>query len=172
VKTIGAFGGNMVINKEMYLKVPYDPYGTRGEDDDYAINALYRGFKFFFDRQLWIRHLPPDRKKAYWTRHRQDIIRFKYLRTKVKILGLKPKQLGIFIERFMHEDLEYMAVSSSIDAAIYFMKKDEEEFREFLHNAELTVKIKRTDMKNKAHNFLNFLDEWSKLMPKIMGLWE
>ena len=172
VKTIGAFGGNMVINKEMFIKVPYDPYGTRGEDDDYAINALYKGFKFFFDRHLWIRHLPPDRKKAYWTRHRQDIIRFKYLREKIKLLGLIPKHLGIFIEKFMHEDLEYMAVSSSIDAAFYFMNEDEEEFREFLHNAELTVKIKRKDMKNKAQTFLNFLAEWSKLMPRIMGLWE
>jgi hypothetical protein len=113
-----AFGGNMVIHREMYLKVPYDPYGTRGEDDDYVLNAKYAGMPFYFDQELWVRHLPPKREGRFWTRHRQDILRFRYMREKTRLMGFKPEELGIFLEYFAGEDLEYKAVSSSIGAAL------------------------------------------------------
>jgi len=167
ISTISASGGNMIINRDMYLKVPYDPYGTRGEDDDYAINALYNGMKFYFDTKLWVRHLPPKRKKAYWTRHRQDIIRFKYLREKIRRLHLSPDDMGVFISRFVKDDLDYMAVSSSIHAAKNFLEDDREEFNEFLNNAILAVKIKNSDMIEKSDKFLSFMEAWQKVMPKI-----
>ena len=155
----------------MFLQVPYDPYGTRGEDDDYAINALRRGLKYFYDKELWIRHLPPQRKGAYWTRQRQDIIRFKYLREKARLMGLRPEQLGIFLSRFVQADLEYMAVSSSVDAALQFVDEDRTECREFLNNAVLAEEIRCEDMAAKAARFLAFYDAWTEVMPKVEGAW-
>jgi len=53
------FGGNMVIHRELFTVVPFDPDVPRGEDIDYLINARMFGFSFFLDNKLSIRHLPP-----------------------------------------------------------------------------------------------------------------
>ena len=42
-----SLGGNMIENRKMFLKVPYDINITRGEDDDYAMNSEYLGFTYF-----------------------------------------------------------------------------------------------------------------------------
>ena len=75
VDTTFVFGGNMVINKILYSKVPFDPYNTRGEDIDFLLNAKYFGFDFPLDRELKIVHLPPERKASPIFKIRQDIIR-------------------------------------------------------------------------------------------------
>ncbi len=111
----------MVLHRKLFLQVPFDPYGTRGEDDDYVLNARYCGFPFFFDKNLLLLHLPPQRNGSYWTRQRQDIQRFRYIREKVRMFGFDPKILGSFLEYFTQEDLEFKAVSSSIKAALTFI---------------------------------------------------
>lgn len=162
-----AFGGNMVINKKMFLQVPFDPYGARGEDDDYVLNARYCGFPFFFDQDLLLLHLPPKRKKSFWTRQRQDILRFKYLREKVNLFGFAPESLGTFMEYFTQDDLEYKAVSSSVLAAQHFVDEDRDEFKEFLNNAILAESVPRTQLRSRAENFIHFLDAWKTVMPRI-----
>ena len=170
--TIGAVGGNMVINKEMYQKIAYDPYSTRGEDDDYAINALAKNMIFLFDQKLWIRHLAPERSKAYWTRSRQDIIRFKYFREKIRIYRFSKDQMGVFIGHFTTDDLEYYAVSSSIDAAKYYLKEGKmEEAQGFLDNAEIAVKLDTKKLHETALKFLRFQDAWCDIMEKTAGAW-
>ncbi|MBK5201789.1 MAG: hypothetical protein JJE21_09740 [Spirochaetaceae bacterium] len=162
-----AFGGNMVINKKMFLHVPFDPYGTRGEDDDYVLNARYCGLPFFFDQDLLLLHLPPKRKGSFWSRQRQDILRFKYLREKVRVFGFKSESLGTFIEYFTKADLEYKAVSSSVLAAQHFVDKDSEEFKEFLNNAILAESTPVAEFHSRAETFLRFLDAWEDVMPNI-----
>ena len=169
---IEAHGGAMVIHRNMFTAVPYDPYGTRGEDDDYAINALHKGLKYFFDRDLWVRHVPPERKGAFWSRQRQDIIRFKYLREKVRLMKLAPDALGVFIGAFVRDDLEYRAVSSCVDAALQFVDRDRAEFGEFLNNAVLAVELSQIEMSARADRFLRFTDAWSRVMPKLLGAWK
>ncbi|MCE1159436.1 MAG: hypothetical protein LWX23_00575 [Spirochaetia bacterium] len=164
-----AFGGNMVLNREMYTQVPFDPYGTRGEDDDYVLNARYCGFSFFFDQDLLLLHLPPKRKGEYWARHRQDIFRFKYIREKARLFGLDPKSLGIFLEYFTQDDLEYKAVSSSIFGALQFVDSDRNEFREFLNNAVLAETLPPWQLRARAETFLRFVDAWQKIVPEIVG---
>lgn len=162
-----AFGGNMVINKKMFLHVPFDPYGTRGEDDDYVLNARYCGLHFFFDQDLLLLHLPPKRNGSFWARQRQDILRFKYLREKVRLFSFSPETLGTFIEYFTKEDLEYKAVSSSVLAAQHFVDTDPGEFKEFLNNAILAESTPVADFHSRAETFLRFLDAWEKVMPNI-----
>lgn len=166
-----AFGGNMVINRKMFLKVSYDPWGTRGEDDDYIYNAMNKGMLYFFTQNSWVKHLPPKRKKAYWTRHRQDIIRFKYLREKARAYKLTPEQLGIFNGTFVQADFEFRAVSSAISAARHFLDRDRSEFEEFLNNAVLAVELSVEGLQANLAQSLAFQKQWSVLMPKIENKW-
>jgi len=165
-----AFGGNMVINAGMFLRVPFDPYGTRGEDDDYVLNARRCGYKFFFDKDLVLLHLPPKRKGAHWARQRQDILRFKYLREKAKLFGFAPESLGCFLEYFVQDDLEYKAVSSSIKAALHFVDTDRAEFVEFLNNAILAESGPVDEYRAKAEAFVAFLEAWQETLPRLWRL--
>lgn len=78
------FGGNMVIHKELFLKIPFDPNVRRGEDIDYLMNAKMFGFSFFLDNELHIKHLPPAKSHPYWKRLREDIYRFVFEREKLR----------------------------------------------------------------------------------------
>lgn len=78
-----AFGGLMVIHKNMFRIVPFDPKVTRGEDIDYLINAKMYGFDFFLDNKLNIKHLPPPKHHPIWKRTREDIYRFLYEKSKI-----------------------------------------------------------------------------------------
>ncbi|MHA2202218.1 MAG: hypothetical protein ACW991_00880, partial [Candidatus Hodarchaeales archaeon] len=59
VDTPFAFGGNMVIHRNCWIRVPFDPLMTRGEDMDYLRNVKYFGFDAQLDRSLSIIHIPP-----------------------------------------------------------------------------------------------------------------
>lgn len=166
-----AFGGNTIINRKLFLNVPYDINITRGEDDDYVMNARHRGFEFFFDLELLVRHLPPGRSGLYWTRMRQDIKRFKYLREKVRLFGLDVDDLGVFYGYFLRDDLEYNAVSGSLDAAMRYMDTERDEAVEFLKNAEIAIQITREEMAAKVERQLRFMDAWAEVVPKIEGMW-
>lgn len=78
-----AFGGLMVIHKNMFRIVPFDPKVSRGEDIDYLINAKMFGFDFFLDNKLNIKHLPPPKHHPVWKRTREDIYRFLYEKSKI-----------------------------------------------------------------------------------------
>jgi len=162
-----AFGGNMVLNRKLFLRVPFDPYGTRGEDDDYVLNARSRGYSFFFDRDLLLLHLPPRRQGSFWTRQRQDILRFRYLREKIRLFGFDPESLGAFLEYFTRDDLERKAVSSSIQAALRFLDRDRGEFKEFLNNAVIAVSSPIGDIRAQAEAFLRFMDAWERVLPRV-----
>lgn len=77
------FGGAMVLHKNLYQIVPFDPNITRGEDIDYLINAKMFGFDFFLDNKLSIKHLPPKKTHSIWKRVREDIFRFVYEKSKI-----------------------------------------------------------------------------------------
>ncbi len=78
------FGGNMVIHRDLWMKIPFDPNVPRGEDIDYLINARMFGFRFFLDNKLSIKHLPPPKVHPLWLQLRMDICRFVYERAKIE----------------------------------------------------------------------------------------
>lgn len=166
-----ALGGNMMTNRKMFLKVPYDINIPRGEDDDYTTNAEYLGFTYFFDHDMYVRHLPPSRTKYFWTRMRQDIKRFKYLREKLRIFKIDMNKINVFYKYFLQEDLEYKGVSGSIDAARKYMDKDRKEAEEFLNNALVAAKHDRKEMIKLVEKQLRFMEAWGKVLPKIEGMY-
>ncbi|HLG39136.1 MAG TPA: hypothetical protein VI461_05680 [Chitinophagaceae bacterium] len=166
-----ACGGNMIENRKMFLKVPMDINIPRGEDDDYAMNAEYLGFTYFYDKDMYVRHLPPKRTKFYWTRMRQDIKRFKYLREKVRLLGVNLKTINVFYKYFLKDDLEYKAISGSIDAARRYLSKDRKETEEFLNNAVIAAIPDKDEMTKLVEKQLRFMEAWGKVVPKVEGAW-
>jgi hypothetical protein len=135
------------------------------------MNAKYRGFNYVFDQDLWVRHLPPKRSKHFWSRMRQDIKRFKYLREKVKLLGHRVEDLGVFFGYFLRDDLEHKAITASIEAAKHYMDTDREEAVEFLNNALVAVEPNRDDLRKQAERQLRFMDDWARVVPKTEGAW-
>src|SRR5665648_763234 len=120
-----AFGGAMVIHKNLYQTVPFDPNIPRGEDIDYLINAKMFGFDFFLDNKLSIKHLPPKQNHPIWKRTREDIYRFIYEK-----IGLKDKKeilmRMIEFKDFSEEELEKIVQISAVKA----YKEDELIFKE------------------------------------------
>lgn len=112
-KTPFVFGGNMVIHRNLFTVVPFDPNISRGEDIDFLINARMFGFPFFLDNQLSIRHLPPPKAHPTWRQLREDIYRFVYERAKIEnqkeIRGMArvyPEDFDPYPGCFLKADLE------------------------------------------------------------------
>lgn len=109
VETNFVYGGNMVIHRQVFQNVPFDPYIPRGEDIDYLINARMVGYHFFLDKELFIVHLPPVADSHL----QEDVKRFIYEKAKLamakKIPGLnavEAKSLEPYPGFFLHENLE------------------------------------------------------------------
>jgi hypothetical protein len=111
------FGGNMIIHRNLFTVVPFDPKVPRGEDIDFLINAKMSGFTFFLDNQLSIKHLPPPKSHPAWMQLREDIYRFVYERAKIEnqieIKGMtrvSPEAFdpypGCFFKRDLEEKIE------------------------------------------------------------------
>ncbi|MEK6682511.1 MAG: hypothetical protein AABY79_11175 [Nitrospirota bacterium] len=94
-------GGNLVITRRLFEKIPFDPLIPRGEDIDYLINAKIANFNILFDKMLRIKHLPKERAFSYRKEElKGDIERFLYEKEKVsnyKWLNLNPYP-GYFIK--------------------------------------------------------------------------
>ncbi len=108
------FGGNMVVHRDLFTRVAFDPLVTRGEDIDYLINAKFLGHDFLLDNTLWIRHLPPPKTAPLWRRFREDVDRFIYSRAKLRdqepleevAREVRVEELDPYPGRFLRDDLE------------------------------------------------------------------
>lgn len=123
------FGGNMVVHRSLFEKVPFDPRVPRGEDMDYLINARAFGFQFFSDNELVVRHLPPPKCAPLWQRLRQDIVRFARERAKlatqrpgeglhpVEVAGLEP-----YPGRYLKDDFQDLVLQASLEMASEYLE--------------------------------------------------
>ncbi len=169
-----AFGGNMVIHKEVFSRIPFDPNITRGEDIDYLINMRMFNYKCYLDNTLSIRHLPPPKPHPIWKQMRQDIYRFLYEREKLrkqkKIEGMcyvKPEDLDPYPGEFLKDDLEEKIYKASHALAQYYKQRDmTQDAQEALKNIEITNKFEWL----KKDPFLQLLalkNDWETLMRRI-----
>jgi hypothetical protein len=107
------FGGNMVIHRNLFTVVPFDPNVGRGEDIDFLINARMLGHPFFLDNQLSIMHLPPSKAHPTWMQLREDIYRFIYERAKIEtqkemkgMIQVRPEDFDPYPGCFLKSNLE------------------------------------------------------------------
>ena len=165
------FGGNMVIHRELFTVVPFDPDVPRGEDIDYLINARMFGFSFFLDNKLSIRHLPPPKSHPMWVQLREDIYRFIYERAKLEgqveregMVRVAPEDLDPYPGRFLRSDLEEKIEGAcQLLSEEYLMQGDTGGSEEALLNIELA----RTDavpVSNPFRNLCELQERWEGLM--------
>lgn len=105
-------GGCMVLHKQAYLRLAFDPWVTRGEDLDYLLNLRMYGSDVWFDNKLVVHHLPPE-IPSEGVRFQQDIFRWlyeyrklEYSRTQIDLLQVKASDLKPYPGDFLGKDIE------------------------------------------------------------------
>jgi hypothetical protein len=169
-----AFGGNMVISREIFTKIAFDPKITRGEDIDYVFNAMMRGFTFMMDRDLWIRHLPPVSQVPAWMGFRQNALRFTYARQKLLTQAsggaarvVELSELQPYPGRFLGPSLdEKIRRTCDLLGQKYMEAGDTAGYRESMLNMELVEQIKQREQ-NATGDYLEYESRWRKLMEKL-----
>ena len=165
------FGGNMVIHREIFTRIPFDPRITRGEDIDYLINVKMFGHKFFLDNLLTIKHLPPPKFYPVWMRHREDILRFVFERSKLRgqepIPGLSyvtVEELDPYPGAFLKDDLGQKVKGASELLAEYYRKKDNMSYAtEALKNIDIMVN-EVNHQKDAFKRIVHIKEQWEAMM--------
>lgn len=150
-------GGNMIIHRNLFNHVPFDPGVPRGEDIDFLINARMFGFTFLLDNQLSIKHLPPPKTHPTWMQFRQDIYRFIYERVKIEnqkeINGMTkvyPEDFDPYPGCFLRKDLEEkIEKTSELLSEEYLAQSDRQGSKEALRN----ITLAKTDAVPKCDPF-------------------
>ena len=165
------FGGNMVIHRNLFTVVPFDPSVPRGEDIDFLMNVRMFGFTFLLDNQLSIKHLPPQKTHPTWMQLREDIYRFIHERTKIehqrKVEGMNkiyPEDFDPYPGCFLKKDLEEkIEKSCRLLSREYLAQGDKKGSEEALNNITLakTDAVPNYDL---FQNLCNLQKRWQELM--------
>jgi hypothetical protein len=162
------FGGNMVIHRDLYRVVPFDPGVPRGEDIDYLINARMFGFQFFLDNQLSIKHLPPPHSSPVWRQIRRDTRRFIFERAKIDsqvtrsgMVRVKAEEFDPYPGAFLKEDLEDKIYRANQLLAIDYLREGKKkDCQEALDNILHIEALKIDPFKN----LVSLQKRWQKMM--------
>ena len=156
-------GGNLVLHRRLFQNVPFDPYIPRGEDTDYLINASQLGFCLLFDRQLRIKHLPPERTENFYQEElKGDIERFLYERKKTRAefhMNLDPYP-GYFLKWTLYPKAVLTSIFLSLD---YLQRKEWRKARECISNLNLIFQKGSEGWMN----YLRFRRDWERVMAEI-----
>ncbi|HHY91260.1 MAG TPA: cyclic nucleotide-binding domain-containing protein, partial [Clostridiales bacterium] len=166
-----AFGGAMVIHKNLYQIVPFDPHITRGEDIDYVINSKMFGFNFYLDNRLSIKHLPPPKNHPVWQRFREDIYRFLYEREKIRsqyevsnMHRVSAEDFDPYPGEFLKDDLEDKIFKTNVLLALeYLADGDIDACKESLKNIFIS-KYEAIPKKDPFSQYRKIQKDWEKLM--------
>jgi len=170
-----AFGGAMVIHRNLMRIVPFDPKITRGEDTDYVINSRIFGFNFYLDNELAIKHLPPPKNHPIWKRFREDIYRFLYDKSKfdtqdsdqnLNLHEISPQDFDPYPGEFMKPDLGDKIFKTNIILALnYLADGDVDACRETINNIYL-ARYDAIPHYNTYNTYLEFQKKWRELLSK------
>ena len=163
-------GGCLILHREAFRRVAFDPWIVRGEDLDYMLDLRMYGSDIWFDNKWWMRHLPPN-TKSEGVRFRQDIYRWlyeyrkmEYSRTQIDLLQVKPASLepypGPFLEPSIGKRIRITALLRS------FGSPDKKAYRE-------AAKAARYDAEEYAQEncakYFEFQQAWPDIMARLEG---
>ncbi|MGD2246713.1 MAG: hypothetical protein PVI11_09220 [Candidatus Aminicenantes bacterium] len=171
------FGGNAVIHRDLFMRVPFDPMITRGEDIDFLINSKMFGFKFFLDNQLSIKHDAPPRLHPEWRKVREDILRFVFEKRKLEtqkaipgMVKINAEDLGIYPGEFLKEDLEERIIRSNKMLAMDYSRKGDKkgvaECMKNIHLAQTAIPPEVSPFENLVHlqkKWINLMEHFSSM---------
>lgn len=173
-RTPFAFGGAMVIHRELFECVPFDPKVTRGEDVDYLINSNMYGFSFFLDNTLPIKHLPEPKAHPKWMQLREDIYRFVYQKEKMNaqhkignMVMVSPEDFDPYPGEFLKDDLEDKIFKSSLMLATQYMAEgDMSACQEALQNIYI-AKHDAPPKFNAFDSYRNAQKHWDSIIKSV-----
>jgi len=165
------FGGNMVVHRDIFTHIPFDPSISRGEDIDYLINMKMFGHTFFLDNGLSIKHLPPPKPHPEWKKLREDLYRFIREREKLRkqeempgMVLVSAEELDPYPGAFLKDDLEdkIIAECSSL-ATRYRTEGRESDAHEAMKNIEI-AKSEAEAIGNSFHRLIRTKGLWEDMM--------
>ena len=173
-KTPFVFGGNLVVHKDLFSKIPFDPHITRGEDIDFLINVKMFGYPFFLDNQLAIHHYPPPKSHPLWCQLREDIYRFIYERKKLRsqspqegMVKLKVQDLDPYPGAFLKDDLNELIFKSNQMLALKYLQVGDIEGSQQCQRNILLAETDALPRFNPFEKLLYLQKTWQKLMSFI-----
>jgi hypothetical protein len=166
-----AFGGNLVIHRDLFTLIPFDPSIPRGEDIDFLINARMFGFKTYLDNTLSIKHVAPPKTYPVWRRMREDILRFVFEKNKLDaqedvkdMVRVSAENLDPYPGEFLKEDLEQRVYRSNQMLAMDYLSQGENKaVSECLENISLAHKGLNSKT-NSFQDLRNLQKNWKSLM--------
>jgi hypothetical protein len=172
-KTPFVFGGNMVVHRNVFSQVPFDPLITRGEDIDYLINARMFGHYFFLDNRLAVKHLPPPKAHPAWMQLRQDIFRFIYQKKKIDrqkelpgMTRVAASDLDPYPGDFLKSDLMQKIRSTCLLLAEKYLEEgDREGYDQALASIEI-ARAKAAEDLDPFEHLLHIQRNWQALMQR------
>lgn len=176
-ETPWVFGGNMVVHRDLFMRVAFDPHVTRGEDIDYLVNAKFMGHAFLLDNALWIRHLPPPKSAPPWRRFREDLDRFIYSREKLRAQRpagggrrwVEVDELDPYPGRFLREDLEDMIFKTCVLMGLDCLSRgDQKGFSECMANVQRSRSAARPAFDPYAW-YMEWRGRWEECMRALDG---
>ncbi|MBI9104091.1 MAG: hypothetical protein JEY99_16870 [Spirochaetales bacterium] len=165
VETSITLGGNMVFSKELFMKVPFDPKVTRGEDIDYLINSRMMGFNWMLDKELKIYHYPPPCKPQH--KLQEDVIRFFYERKKLELSTVKEGWQNVLPDELKPYPGEYFTARLDQDALEALENREGLTGLEpFYMSPEETLKVAR-ERAASAGDFFDFAARWKDIISTL-----
>ncbi|MFP4461652.1 MAG: glycosyltransferase family 2 protein [Thermotogota bacterium] len=166
-------GGNMVMTKEVMQAICFDPLVNRGEDMDYVLNARFRGYRFYFDNQLRIKHLPPQKKTPMWKKAREDIYRFLFMRDKYNghknfeyFQKVADEEMQPYPGIFLRDDLEERIYEHNKQLGMKYLRdNDKTGFDECMENCKIPFVYQKRE--NAAHLYYNQLKDWEQITATV-----
>lgn len=174
VDTTIAFGGNMIIYRDVWIKIPFDPLIKRGEDMDFLRNVKMSKFGVKLDKELFIEHYPPKSKTPYLTRLKEDIYRFLYAQAKNEHLGIDSNNYLPYPGSFF-ENTQGKVILTEL---LYYIFQNKDEL---IKNNSLSDLLDKMEDINLIHDnavkfaqenkdsFNNYQKSWEEMMKSIQG---
>jgi hypothetical protein len=173
VRSNMAFGGNMVMSRQVIAQACHDPYIARGEDYDYVLNAAMAGMFFYFQPAMSIVHLPPDSDGSQAADKQSklisDIYRFIYMQEKMR------QHTADFPKEAF--DLGYMQpypgpyLDPEVDlhrAAVMALDESYPDFRK-TESPEKLADQARNLARTKAEEFFAYRERWKTVLASLQA---
>ena len=113
-------GGCMALHREAFIRIAFDAWISRGEDQDYLLNILMYGGRVWFDNEWSVIHRPPP-EFAEGQRFRQDIYRWtyeirklEYARSQIDLLQIQPSTLDPYPGPFLEKSVTRRAMLTAL----------------------------------------------------------
>lgn len=165
-----AFGGCMSLHKDVYTKIAFDPWVTRGEDIDYLINLRLHGGEMYSDDEWSIMHLSPA-VASRALRFRQDVYSFIYehrklefAKSQVDLSRVTPESLTPYPGDFLDSSVVMRARITSLLRAL-----SGEERSMYWHVGTKSIKDAGDYARKHCGNYFALQRAWTYMMERLFN---